>query len=166
MLTAKRLRELIHYDPKTGVFTWRNVYRRGMKFHGKQAGSDGGGGYVRIKIGDGSYHAGRLAWLYVNGRWPRQWIDHINGNPSDNRIANLRDVSKKMNAQNRRRPYKNNTHGFLGVCIQRQRGRVRWTARIHVHGEGQRYLGYFMTPESAQLAYLKAKRQLHPGCTI
>ena len=88
-LTAERLRERLHYDAGTGVFTRR--VGSGHARTGEMAGSVHSTGYVRISIDGGKYTAHCLAWLYVHGVWPPDQIDHINGNRSDNRIANLRE---------------------------------------------------------------------------
>jgi hypothetical protein len=87
-LTAERLRERLHYDAETGVFTRR--VGSGHAHAGDMAGSVHSTGYVRIGIDGGKYTAHCLAWLYVHGVWPSDQIDHINRNRSDNRIANLR----------------------------------------------------------------------------
>ena len=107
--------------------------------------------------------AHRLAWALHTGDWPKGDIDHINGDESDNRLANLRDVSKSINQQNKRRPRTDNKVGLLGVSWH-ARGR-KWRAQITVQGT-RMYLGLFTTPDAAHAAYLEAKRMLHPGCTI
>ena len=89
VLTAERLRELLNYDPLTGVFSWR-VNGRGRSGVGTVA---GGSNHKRIAIDKKEYFVHRLAWLYVHGCWPTEDIDHINGDPSDNRIANLREAN-------------------------------------------------------------------------
>jgi HNH endonuclease len=88
-LTAERLRERLHYDAETGVFT-RRVGSSNARA-GDVAGSVHSTGYVRISIDGGKYTAHCLAWFYVHGVWPSDQIDHINRNRSDNRIANLRE---------------------------------------------------------------------------
>jgi hypothetical protein len=108
--------------------------------------------------------AHRLAWLYVHGVWPTHQIDHINGDHSDNRIANLRDVPPRLNKENLRKAQRNNRVGVLGVRALIG-GAPRWTAGICVDGE-RRYLGTFYSLDEAQAAYLKAKRALHEGCTL
>jgi hypothetical protein len=158
-LTAARLRELYLYDAATGVFT-RRVSIRQFKA-GEVAGfrCGRGGAYVAIKIDQSIYFAHRLAWLYVHGEWPAQFIDHINGNPSDNRIANLRDVSNEVNAQNKRRA--RGGSGLMGAYPKYRKFR----SYIHVDGE-QRWIGSFNTAEEANAAFIDAKRRLHQGCTI
>ena len=105
----------------------------------------------------------RLAWLYVHGKLPDGDIDHINGKPSDDRIKNLRDVSRSVNLQNQRAARSNNSSGLLGVFFQKTMN--KWTSKIQLDWK-TKSLGYFDTAEEAHAAYLKAKRELHEGCTI
>lgn len=154
-LTAERLRELLDYDPVNGTFTWR-VNRNGVRI-GDRAGSlVDSRGYLRVGIDGREYSAHRLAWLYVHGEWPTQVIDHCNGDPSDNRIENLRDVSQQVNVQNQHRARSTNKCGLLGV---RRQGK-RWYARIMTNGR-ERHIGTFDTPEEAHAAYLAVKAVLH-----
>lgn len=155
-LTQERLRALLHYDGDTGRFLWR-VSRRGRAKIGTAAGTLGADGYLRILVDGGRYSAHRLAWLYVHGRWPSADLDHANGNPSDNRIANLRECNKSENQQNRK-PSKNSTSGYMGVTFVRSTG--KYQAYIKRAGK-QLHLGCFPTPELAHAAYLAAKKELH-----
>lgn len=159
-LTAERLRELLHYDAETGVFRWR-VDRSIKTKAGAVAGNPQRSGHLRIGIDRREHQAHRLAWLYVTGKHPDHQIDHINGDPRDNRFANLRDVPVAVNIQNQRKPRRDNASGFLGVSPWKN----RWQAHICVFGKRQ-YLGQFETPEAAHSAYLVAKREMHAGCTI
>jgi hypothetical protein len=157
-LTAERLRELLDYDPETGVFIWKTQSGR------QPAGSVAGWKqYSRIYIKVAGFQIGahRLAWLYVYGAMPTNQIDHINGDPSDNRIANLRDVTDRENKQNLRKPKAGNKSGYLGVAPNKK----RWLAKITVNRQ-QICLGTYDTPEEAHLAYVEAKRRLHPTCTL
>jgi hypothetical protein len=158
ILTLERLKELLHYDPETGIFT-RRITRRGVPA-GQVAGSVSGDGHLRAKLDNLPYLCHRLAWFYVNGTWPTL-IDHINGDPKDNRIANLRDASHAVNMQNRQRPHKNNRSGFLGIRFIAN----RWRASISLNGKVHN-LGRYKTPEEAQAAYFSAKRFMHPGNTL
>jgi hypothetical protein len=159
--TAERVREILNYDPLTGVFT-RRVTVRGAR-SGDIAGYRRPDGYFVISIDGAQYRAHRIAWLYVNGAWPTNLIDHINGVSDDNRIANLREATDAENNQNRRRAKARGASGYIGVSWH-NRGR-RWVANIAINGE-QIYLGLFDTEEAASEAYLKAKRKHHPFCTI
>lgn len=159
-LTSERLREVLGYDPETGVFT-RRIARSWAARAGVVAGCVDGHGYTSIKIDGRIYGAHRLAWFWVHGVWPAKKIDHINGDRADNRICNLRDVPTSTNCQNQRRAQSHNKTGFLGVSPDR--GRFR--AAIWLDGKNL-HLGMFDTPEQAHDAYLNAKRRLHDGCTI
>lgn len=165
-LTAERLREVLNYDAETGVFTRKLRTARRIKL-GEPAGSVSKlYGYLTIMVDLRSYKAHRLAWLYVYGKWPDEFIDHIDGNKLNNRISNLRDVSGSTNIQNQRKPHKRNSTGFLGVTVDnRAKNGRKYMAQIVLGGK-HKFLGLYETPELAHEAYLNAKRQMHEGCTI
>ncbi len=154
--TAELLRELLHYNAETGEFVWR-VSCRGTKA-GDRAGTDSSQGRRQIIIGYTRFKAHRLAWLYVYGKWPNGLVDHINGDPTDNRIDNLREASMSENLQNQRRAHKHNRTGVLGVQWRPSRNKFR--ARIVADGK-EIHLGHFDTVEEAQNAYVEAKRKHH-----
>jgi hypothetical protein len=154
-LTQKRLRELLHYDPESGIFSNR-VQRIGSPI-GKVVGTPNSNGHLQIMISRRLYMAHRLAWLYVYGVWPTSRLDHKNRQKTDNRIANLREVSPSENCQNVDL-YTNNTSGLKGVCWRKNE--QRWSATI-CHQHKQIHLGYFDTKESAHLAYRVAATVLH-----
>ena len=158
-MDQQRLRELLDYDAETGRFVWRQANKRVKG--GTVAGYVGNDGYVRIRASGTRFLAHRLAWFYVHGTWPSGEIDHINGDRSDNRIANLRDVSRLTNRQNMRRAQADNRSGLLGVSLTNNRCK----ASIRSGGKNH-HLGYFASPEAAHAAYVAAKRQRHDGCTI
>ena len=116
MITQKELKDLLHYDPETGVFTWLKS-GKGRKANGETRGLTNG--YFTIRINWRQYKAHRLAWLYVYGVWPKGQIDHINHNTTDNRIANLREVTNQENHRNMSLS-KNNTSGVTGVYWGKQ----------------------------------------------
>lgn len=158
-LTAARLREVLRYDPETGLFEGI-----GPNTHKRRVGVNSCG-YVRVYVDGKMHRAHRLAWLYMTGEWP-QAIDHINGDGCDNRWSNLRSVGVKINNENRRTARVNNTTGLMGV-IRRPNG--KFAAAIKAQLGGQRlsiYLGSWETAETAHAVYLDAKRRLHDGCTI
>lgn len=131
LLTAERLRELLSYDPVTGIFTWR-VDRGGNAKRGSVAGSPNSDGYIQIKI-DGVLHkAHRLAWLYVHGTWPDEQIDHRIGDRSDNRISELRPADFSENACNRGLR-SDNKSGVPGVHWDREAG--KWNVRVQKSGK-------------------------------
>ena len=161
-LTAERLRAVVHYDPETGKFT-RLVRLAQRHKAGDDACHATANGYQRVGI-DGERHlAHRLAWLYVHGTWPEHHIDHVNGDRSDNRLANLRDVPQSINLQNRRKPQADNKSGYLGVYWER--GAKRWRSRVQLNGKAHE-VGLFDDPAVAHAAYLTKKRALHQGCSL
>jgi len=144
MLTQKRLKELLNYDPETGVFTW--ISRRGSKAAGSVAGTPHyKQGYIRIKIDGEMYSAHRLAWLYVYGEWPKHETDHINHDRQDNRIENLRSVTRHQNARNRTLR-SDSTSGVVGVNWFKRN--QKWGARIFKNGKFV-FLGLFERFEDA-----------------
>lgn len=161
-LTQARLHELLDYNPETGIFTWKET-RNWKATGGADAGSDHGG-YIVIRVDGTLESAHRLVWVYMHGKYPEKFIDHVNGIRSDNRMANLREADMLLNNQNRRKPNKNNhTSQLLGVSIRKSDGKFR--ARI-CHNRKSIYLGNFDDAESAHAAYVEAKRTLHAGCSI
>ena len=150
------LREEFDYDEGVGVFV-RVKTGRCVGFRTSQ-------GYTMIEFRDRKYLAHRMAWAWIHGAWPKYEIDHINGNRSDNRISNLRDVPRSINAQNLRTAMPRRSKGGpLGVSWHRVA--KRWRAMIW-DGSKNLYLGLFDDPNEAHQAYLEAKRMLHPGCVI
>lgn len=123
---------------------------------GDRAGSLTKNGYWSITIDGKRYLEHRLVWLWHHGYLPTKLIDHINGDPSDNRIENLREATYAENQQNRGKQ-KNNTSGYKGVT---KKGN-RWMAQIRINGE-KIYLGTFDTAYEAHLAYEKAALIYHP----
>lgn len=158
-LTQQRLKELLHYDPATGLFTWR-VKRNNKALAGQIAGNVGNHGYVQIYVDRANHLAHRLAWLYVNGVLPADKIDHRNGVRTDNRWANLRECDHAENMQNQGvRSRSDNKSGHIGVCGDSRRP-GKWRATIKC-GKKYHHLGTFDTVEAAADAYRKAKLELH-----
>jgi hypothetical protein len=160
-ITLARLRQVLDYSPQTGVFTWRERVAKCVHIGGVAGCKEKRIGYITIGVDGQIYKAHRLAWLYMTGNWPIKFIDHINGQKSDNRFENLREVCEDGNAQNIRKPNKRNKSGFLGVI----RFQNKWRANITVNGKTRR-IGDYNTPEEAHQAYLKSKRELHAACTV
>lgn len=140
---AEAVREDLRYDPETGLFTrLRTSSANAVK--GDAAGSRSVRGYHFLFLRGRRYRAHRLAFLYMTGEWPSQLVDHVNGDPSDNRWCNLRLATKAQNRTNSR-VSKNSLSGIKGVS---QKGN-RWRARLG----GRRYLGSFATKDAARAAY-------------
>jgi hypothetical protein len=150
-LTQKRLKEVLNYDPETGEFTWLVSAGRRVRV-GDVAGYQRPDGYCRIQIDGRNYRAHRLAWLHMTGEWPPHQIDHINGDPSDNRTSNLRPATHSQNMANSRKP-RHNTSGFKGVSWQA--AQRKWVASLKVNGR-TRFLGRFDCPAAAHAAYVAA----------
>jgi hypothetical protein len=148
-LTAARLKELLDYDPETGVFRWplsAQHCRAGMV-----AGYKDNKGYIRIGV-EQQQHAGhRLAWLYVHGEWPMGDLDHANRDQTDNRIANLRVATDSQNQANRGA----GPGRLKGVTYLAAIG--KWQATIFK----SYYLGVFNTEEEANRVYGNAARILY-----
>lgn len=157
VLTSNRVRELLTYSPESGGFVWAAT--RGRAIVGMAAGFVAGSGYSSIRLDGINYQSHRLVWLHVHGVWPSGFIDHINGDRSDNRLCNLRDVNRAENMQNQRRAHRSNRSGCLGVA-QTKWGKFQ--ASISAHGT-KKNLGNFNTVEEASVAYQAAKRALHIG---
>ena len=154
-LTQTRLQELLHYDPDTGEFHWREQ-KKSNHSAGDIAGCRMRSEYWTIHIDGRNYRAHQLAWLYMKGEWGRPMIDHRDGNPLNNRWRNLRLASHTENAANRPR-LRSNTSGFKGVTFERRSG--KWLAQIQKHG--RRYpIGRYDTAQEAHEAYVAAARLL------
>lgn len=157
VLSVDVLKENLHYEPTTGIFTW-------IKRHsGTKIGSIAGGldknGYIRISINASRYQAHRLAWLYMTGTMPTDLIDHKNGVKSDNWFDNLRESSHQQNMHNQINPTKGSRVGLLGVSFDKSSN--KFMSQIVVNGKNK-HLGRFVAAEEAHEAYLKAKKEFHP----
>jgi hypothetical protein len=158
----RRARDKFNYDPESGLLTHRTSHFKSKI--GKVAGGRDNNGYVHVKIKDDSYPAHRIAWLLTYGELPSRFLDHINGDRADNRIANLRLATQSENNQNQRKARSDNkSTGILGVHYFPEGDKYR--PRIMVDGKSV-YLGLFETEKEARAAYLTAKRLLHPFGTI
>ena len=157
-LSQSHLKARLHYEPETGLFFTKLPISKSQPIPpGTPAGHLTAAGYLRICV-LGKYHmAHRLAWLYVRGVFPEADIDHINGVRSDNRIANLRDVSRATNSQNRVRLNANNTSGYRGVTYRPRQG---WVAQIGFGGK-QVCIGIFSSREEARAAFEEARVKHH-----
>jgi hypothetical protein len=155
MVAINRLRELLNYDPETGVLTWRET-RGGNAVKGQMAGTLHINGYTYIVIERKKYMAHRLAWRHVHGEWPEGEVDHINRQKSDNRLTNLRVVDHSTNNKNKY-PQSNNTSGCPGVYWSAIRN--KWVAQIAINGRTT-HLGIFAEYDAA-VAARKAAEPLH-----
>lgn len=161
MISQFKLKKLLHYNPRTGIFRWKRApgFRRDLD--GKRAGIIHSDGRVQIMIDYVNYRAHRLAFLYMTGKFPDLEVDHKDGNKTNNRWKNLREASRVVNAQNIRRASSNNKSGLLGAWPKRE----KFYSQITANGK-RIVLGTFETAKQAHRAYISAKRKLHEGCTL
>ncbi len=141
MITQEELKKLLSYNSDNGVFTW--IVKPGKNIIvGREAGcivTPNGKNYRAIGLSRKVYLAHRLAWLYLYGNFPKDDIDHINGNGLDNRAVNLRSVTHAENNKNMRMP-SNNTSGIVGVSWYKQK--KKWQSYIKVNSK-KIALGHF-----------------------
>lgn len=155
-LTQARLKELLRYDPETGVFTYACA-RPKVRVGAVAGHTHAGHGYRQIKLDGRLYLAHRLAWLYVHGCWPSDMLDHIDRDRTNNRLLNLRESDRFLNRQNSLAPC-NSTSGIKGVTWNRTLG--KWHARIGF-GNKRHHVGWFNSAEEAALARAAAEKQMH-----
>jgi hypothetical protein len=157
MITQSELKELLNYNPDTGEFTWLKTNSNRIKI-GDIAGYNDHNGYRIIRVlKKKQYKAHILAWLYVTGEYPKQFIDHINNVPSDNRWSNLRLANNSQNGANRLK-YQNNKSGYKGVSWCKIS--KKWKAQI-THNGKTKYIGLFSCQIEAYKAYCDKAKELH-----
>lgn len=155
MLTQERLKELLHYDPETGEFTWRQD--RGGRRAGQPAGCKSDKRkYVAVSVDDKIYRGHLLAWLYMTGEWPKPFLDHKDLNKKNNAFANLRIATKSQNMANRG-AQRNSQSGLKGAFYYKAYD--KWTSQIWKEGKAH-FLGYFDSKEEAHAAYSVAADRL------
>ena len=146
-LTQTALKEMLSYDPATGIFVW--IVDAPWAVPGQRAGTRQHDGYRRIGIRGIGYVEHRLAWLYMTGSFPSSKIDHRNRIRDQNHWTNLRLATHRQNCQNKK---------CSGATLHRS---GKWQAQIKVNGKSK-YLGLFDDRSAAERAYLAAKSTMHP----
>lgn len=155
-LTQKRLKEILHYDPNTGIFTWIQGPMRQ-----KQAGYKNPAKCIDIRIFGRLRKAHRLAWLYIHGFFPENQIDHIDRNPLNNKIDNLREVSCQCNIRNCGN-FINTSTAAKGVCWHKSGN--KWRANIVINNK-QKSLGLYVDFDNAVCARLAGEQACNwSGC--
>ena len=154
-----RLRELLKYSPDNGSIVWAKTSSN-RAVAGSPAGCLSGNRRV-LRVDGVLLKAHRVAWALNFGEWPNKLIDHINGDPTDNRLCNLRACSHGENMQNMRKARSDSQSKMIGA----QKDRNRWVANIRIDGR-KSYLGSFGTAKEAHEAYVIAKRRIHSFCSI
>jgi HNH endonuclease len=154
--SQSRIRQLLDYDPITGIFRWR-VNRGSRYYAGAKAGSINSNGYIVIRIDGVLYSSHRIAMVYLTGDCPPE-VDHINLVRSDNRFENLRQATRAQNRMNSP-THKNNRVGIKGVHFRSRNGYRRpYEANIRIDGR-LKNLGRFATADEAQAAYVAAAKE-------
>lgn len=154
-LTHDKLKEMLHYDPASGVFTW--LVSRGSVKPGSSPKARDTYGYPVIRIFKRLYRAHRIAWFYMTGEMPKFNIDHRNGNTTDNSWVNLRDCTQSQNIQNGS-IRSDNTSGVRGVTVDNTRGKFVAALRLN----GKKYcIGRFDSLSDATEARVAAELRLH-----
>jgi len=153
VLTYELASKYLRYEPDTGKIYWIKDLARAKS--GDEAGTARKDGYRHIFIKRNGIRSHRMAWLLHYGKLPENSIDHINGVKYDNRIVNLRDVTKRENEKNMPRPA-NNTSGFMGIYWNKLT--KNWRVKIEVDGK-QIHVGYFKEKSSAIQARIKANEK-------
>lgn len=154
-LTLNELKQHLEYDAANGCF-YRKTSNNQHKV-GELAGNKRKNGYSIVKVCKTNILIHRLVWLFEHGEWPKECLDHIDGDKSNNRIQNLREATYAQNRVNTGVQV-NNLLGLKGVQLHTQSGKYR--ARITWNGK-KRSLGLYYTPEEAHAAYVEAAKQLH-----
>ena len=149
-MSIEELKEYFKYEPATGKLFW-NKRPSNRIVIGSEVGNYNDQGYRVCRFKGKVLRVHRIVWAVANGEHPAEFIDHINGDKGDNRLANLRVVSNAENLQN--------TKNSKGYTYHRKLN--KWMAKIVVNKK-HKYLGVFNTEHEAHEAYLKAKEELHP----
>ena len=153
MLTQERLKELLHYDPDTGLLHRKTSIRGANK--GDVAGKDYQGGYLMLSVDSKAYLVHRLIFLYIIGKPPDRQVDHINHIRSDNRWCNLRDVTQSENQRNALM-MKRNKSGFTGVSWNIKS--KKWQVTIMIDRKNKN-LGHYKSKEDAIKARIEANKK-------
>ena len=161
-ITFEEAQRFFEYQPETGVLTWRITFRGKIKA-GEQVGTVRPDGRRSVSFIGKRYYAYRVAWLLMTGEWPKNEIDHFNGERDDNRWCNLRDVTPSVNQQNHHRGHKGASSKLLGVswCSRRQ----AWRACITTNRK-LKTIGFFSTEQEAHEAYIQQKAADHAESKI
>ena len=152
-MNKDKAHEMFRYDD--GVLYWKFSPNRRIRI-GDSVGSKMKSGYLQTGVEKKQWYVHRLIFLYHHGYLP-DFVDHVDGNKSNNRIENLRSASSIENQQNRKIG-RQNTSGIKGVCWHKQR--QKWQARVKINGK-QVSAGLFLTLEEAANAVQKLRSNLH-----
>ncbi len=151
ILTQQYLKSVLNYNSDTGIFTWIKTNRRG--FIGKIAGTKRNDGYLQINVGGTVYLLHRLTFLYSHGYIP-DFVDHIDGNKTNNIISNLRSATKAQNCANKKLEPNRNKSGYKGVSLNNlsKNSKNPWISCI-MKNRKKIHIGVFSNPIEAAKAY-------------
>jgi hypothetical protein len=156
MIDQELVKKLFYYDAESGMLLWRNGNGRNVK-PWQQAKALNGNGYFTVKIQGNNYPVHRIIWLYVYGSFPSQDIDHKNRIRNDNRLCNLRSVSRTDNCQNISIP-NHNKSGHIGVSWIKSHN--SWTVFVKVNKKNK-WLGYYKNLDDAVVARKAGESQYY-----
>lgn len=142
-------KECLSYDVETGFFRWKTRNSRRISV-GDVAGSKMSNGYINIRVGRNQVLAHRFAWAFVYGSMPSNFIDHINGDRSDNRICNLREAIKSQNGMNAIKPSHGLSSQYKGVHWAKDKN--KWATQICLNGK-RKLIGRYSNEDVAGAAY-------------
>jgi hypothetical protein len=164
MVNIPKLKEILNYNPASGLFTWMVDFKNHVK-KGRIAGSiskHANKNYICIHYNKYSHPAHILAWIFMTGKTPNNYIDHINGVGTDNRWCNLRDVSQSENMKNRAMAPITSLSGITGV--RHTRRSKKWVAKIYPNNQ-YIYIGSFSTKKAAvEARWLAEIKYNYPNC--
>lgn len=155
MITQKRLKELLLYDPDAGQFIW--LVNKGTAKAGDVVGAYSKQPYLEVHLDGKKYLGHRLIWLYVFGYLPDKLIDHEDGNSRNNKFTNLREASTSQNALNKKLNA-NNTSGVKGVSFRKDR--KKYAVTFIVDGKSKSF-GHYEDLELAELVANEARNKYH-----
>jgi hypothetical protein len=159
ILAAAAIRDHFTYDPESGEVRWK--HRASKRDPDVPLKSIGSAGYYKVMFRGRALQLHRLAWAFIHDKWPDCVLDHINGNRTDNRIANLREATWRQNAQNMKSRI--GASGIRGVSWDPIK--CKWRARL-TNGGKYIFLGNFDDVLEAEQAYLAGKRKYHEHATV
>lgn len=143
------IEKILGYCPDCGNVFWRVGRGNQYTYPGKIVDTVTTFGYLSVKAIGFEYKAHRIAWRLHTGSWPKDKIDHIDGNRTNNRILNLRESTERENSQNKRVHREGHLAG-TSYCKRRKLYKSYYRIRSK-----QFFIGYFKTKEEANAAYLK-----------
>lgn len=155
MITQEYLKSILHYNPDTGIFTWVKTNKMSCKKTGDVAGKTKIKHYISITIDNYTYKAHRLAWLYMTGSFPNDFIDHLDRVKYNNKWKNLRSVTPAGNCRNRKLK-SDNTSGVSGVNFNK--ASKKWIVRLCVDNDRKYYGAYKTLKEATEVRSREIKK--------